>query len=153
MSDVGDVTCASQSAAIIEFAPSVQGRLKQQKRFWLDEVDPSSFVADIVTEDYRLPFMRLPDLLFQLNHKSAVENASFVSRAVEELVSGQCVVECSSCPIVCSPLSVVTKASGKQRLVLDLRYINQFLTDRKFKYEGLELVPTLFSCGDFFTTF
>jgi hypothetical protein len=112
MSDIGDVTCASQSAAVAEPVPSVQGRLKQHERFWLDELEPSSFVAGIVTEGYRLPFLRLPDPLFQLNHKSAVENASFVSRAVEELVSGQCVVECSSCPIVCSPLSVVTKASG-----------------------------------------
>jgi hypothetical protein len=64
MSDIGDVTCASQSAAIIEFVPSVQGRLKQHERFWIDELDPSSFVADIVIEDYRLPFMRLPDPLF-----------------------------------------------------------------------------------------
>ena len=56
------------------------------------------------------------------------------------------------CPIVCSPLSVVTNASGK-RLVLDLRYVNQFLPDCKFKYEGLELVPTLFNCGNYFTTF
>lgn len=30
----------------------------------------------------------------------------------------------------------------------------QFLPDHKFiKYEGLELVPTLFNCGGFFTTF
>ena len=28
---------------------------------------------------------------------------------------------------------------GKFRLVLDLRYINQFLPERKFKYEGLSL--------------
>ena len=38
-------------------------------------------------------------------------------------------------------------------MVLDLRYVNQFLPDRKFKYEGLELVPSLFNNGDFFTTF
>ena len=61
-------------------------------------------------------------------------------------------VECEFCSIDCSPLSVVTNASGKQRLVLDLRYVNQFLPDHKFKYKGLELVPTLFNCGNFFTT-
>ena len=43
--------------------------------------------------------------------------------------------------------------SGKQRLVVHLRYVNQFLPIRKFKYEGLELVPTLFQPGDYFTTF
>ena len=77
-----------------------------------------------------------------------MENAIFVSRAIDELVSGRCVVECGSYPVVCSPLS---NAAGKQRLVLDLRYVNQFLPDSKFKYEGLELVPTLFNSGDFFT--
>ena len=132
---------------------SVQGRLKKHKDFWLNELEPSSFVAGIITEGYRLPFLRLPDPLFQLNHRSALVNASFVSGAIDELVLGRCVVECTSCPTVCSPLSVVTNASGKQRLVLDLRYVNQFLPERKFKYEGLELIPTLFESGDFFTTF
>ena len=54
---------------------------------------------------------------------------------------------------MCNPLSVVYNTPGKQRLVLDLRYVNQFLPDRKFKYKGLELVSSLFNNGDFFTTF
>ena len=62
-------------------------------------------------------------------------------------------VECGSCPIICSPLSVVANAAGKQCLVLELRYGHHFLPDCKFKYKGLELVPTLFNSGDFFTTF
>ena len=132
---------------------SVQGQLKQHENFWLNELEPSSFIAGIITEDYCLPFLRLPDPLFQLNHRSALENASFVGDAIDELVLGRCVVECTSYPIVCSPLSVVTNASGKQHLVLNLRYVNQFLPDWKFKYEGLELVPTLLQSGDFFTTF
>ena len=81
-----------------------------------------------------------------------MENALFVSNAIDELVAGRCVVVSSACPVVCSPLSVVANASGKLclvRLVLDLRYINQFLPDRKFKYEGLDLIPTLFNRGDF----
>lgn len=58
-----------------------------------------------------------------------------------------------TCPTVCSPLSVVANAQGKLRLVLDLRYINQFLPERKFKYEGLGLVPQMFSKGEYFFTF
>ena len=140
-------------AATTPSVTSVQGRLKQHEDFWLHELEPSSFVAGIISEGYRLPFLRLPDPLFQLNHRSAMENALFVSNAIDELVAGRCVVVSSSCPVVCSPLSVVANASGKLRLVLDLRYINQFLPDRKFKYEGLDLIPTLFNRGDFFTTF
>ena len=61
-----------------------------------------------------------------MNHRSAVENALFASRAIDELVLGQCVVECEFYSIVCSPLFVVTNASGKQHWVLDLKYVNQF---------------------------
>ena len=95
----------------------------------------------------------MPDLLHQLNHKSAMDNAVFVATAIDELVAAQCVVECATCPIVTSQLSVVLNGKGKPRLVLDLRYVNQFLPDHKFKYEGLSLVPSLFQCGDFFSAF
>lgn len=132
---------------------SVQGRLQEHSDFWLNELESSSFVQTIVTQGYTLPFTRLPDPVFLLNHNSALDNASFVHTAIEELVAGRCVMESSTCPLVCSPLSVVFNAKGKPRLVVDLRYINQFLPERKFKYEGLNLVPSLFSSGDFFTTF
>ena len=52
-----------------------------------------------------------------------------------------------------SPLSVVVNACGKKRLVLDLRYVNQFILLTKFKYEGLNVVPQIFSKGDYFFTF
>ena len=52
-----------------------------------------------------------------------------------------------------STVSIVTNSKGKQRLVLDLRYINQFLPDHKFRYEGLSLVSSLFCRGVFFATF
>ena len=128
----------------------VQGHLCEHAEFWLYELEPMAFAADIVTKGYCLPFMRMPDPLCQLNNRSAIDNASFVTAAIEDLVLAHCVEECSVCPIVSSPLSVVTNSKGKQCLVLDLRYINQFLPDRKFKYEGLSLVPLLFCCGDFF---
>ena len=54
-----DLLCASQSAASPSVA-SVQGRLKQHKNFWLNELEPSSFVVGFITEGYHLPFLRLP---------------------------------------------------------------------------------------------
>ena len=77
----------------------MQGRLKQHKDFWLNELEPSTFVRGIVTEGYRLPFMRYPDSVCQLNHRSVHENCLFVDGAVEELVAARCVVECESCPL------------------------------------------------------
>ena len=133
--------------------PPVQGRLKDHSGFWLSELEPSSFVETIVSEGYRLPFIKLPHPVCLVNHKSACENGTFVSSAIEELIAGRCVVQSTTCPTVSSPLSVVFNAKGKPRLVIDLRYVNQFLPECKFKYEGLDLIPSLFSSGDFFTTF
>ena len=116
---------------------SVQGRLKSHAKFWLDELDPSSFVKEIVSQGYRIPFIRLPDPVCYRNHRSAIEHADFVQEAIWELVDLACMIQCPKCPVVCSPLSVVVNAHGKKRLVLDLRYVNQFILLTKFKYEGL----------------
>ena len=85
--------------------------------------------------------------------KPQISNSVFVASAIDELVAGRRVIECSTCPIVSSPISVVYNAKGKPRLAVDLRYVNQFLPERKFKYEGLNLVPSLFQKDDFFTNF
>ena len=47
---------------------------------------------------------------------------------------------CSECPLVCNPLSAVGMTQEVYRLVVDLRYVNQYLPDQKFKYEGLNSV-------------
>ena len=54
-----------------------------------------------------------------------------------------------SCPVVCSPLLVVENAKRKLRLVIDLHYVNQFLIQCKCKYEGLDIISSLFRKGDF----
>lgn len=126
---------------------SVQGRLHEHADVWLNA---SQFVRDIVTKGYWLPFLRLPWPVFKSNHSSSIQHLESVSSAIRELVSSGCVVSTDSCLTVCSPLSVVSSAKGKLRLVLDL---NQFLPERKFKYEGLNLVPLIFKQGEFFFTF
>ena len=74
----------------------------------------------------------------------------FVSSAIDDLLLGSCIVQCEQCPIVCSPLLVVRNAHGKRRLVIDLRGVNQCLPKRRFKYEGLNLVPEMFDQGSLF---
>ena len=132
---------------------SVQGRLKNCVSFWEDQLEASEFVMGIIRSGYRLPFIRLPPSVCMKNHQSAVRNAQFVSQSIQDLLYGNCVIECVTCPLVCSPLQVVTGAKGKQRLVIDLRYVNQYLHQHKFRYEGLNVLPSLFHQGDFMITF
>lgn len=77
----------------------------------------------------------------------------FVRKEIAKLVKEECVVRCTECPWVCSPLLVVSNAQGKKHLVINLRYVSQFLQVDKFKYEGLGLVPDLSGQGKFFFTF
>ena len=132
---------------------SVQGRLRKHASFWLNDLDASDFIKGIILHGYRLPFVVLPWPVFKFNHRSALQHEHFVSSSIEELLEASCIVQSDECPLVCSPLSVVENAKGKLRLVLDLRYVNQFLPKHKFKYEGLNLVPQMFEKGDHFFTF
>ena len=47
----------------------------------------------------------------------------------------------------------MTNAKGKQRLVIDLRYVNQYQFQCKFKYEGLNVITSLFHQGDYMIAF
>ena len=153
-SDFMNVPTHSHAADQVDQGPvSVQGRLKKCTKFWEDELEAPEFVLGIIRSGYRLPFIRLPPPVCMQNHRSALDNASFVSDSIRELLLANCIVECNECPLVCSPLQVVSNAKGKQRLVIDLRYVNQYLVHYKFKYEGLNVIPSLFQRGDFMITF
>ena len=65
---------------------SVQGRLREDARFWEEKLEVSSLVVEIVTTGYRLPFILFPPPLFARNHKSASEHSIFVHDSIEELV-------------------------------------------------------------------
>ena len=51
---------------------------------------------------------------------------------------------------VCGTLSVTKSASGKLRLILHLRYLNQHLRATKFKYEDIRTACDLFYPEDLF---
>jgi hypothetical protein len=150
---------ASDKEHIVEFSEpdrylpeqpvtSVQGRLRKSSKFWTDELEASPFVIDMITSGYRLPFLALPPAVCAKNHRSV-----FVEETIQELVESGCAVKVPTFPVVFSPLQVVVNAKGKRRLVIDLRYVSQYLHLTKFKYEGLNLIPMLFSKGDYVFTF
>jgi len=50
-----------------------------------------------------------------------------MSSAISDLLANRCIKEITHKPYICSPLSVVTNSLGKLCLVLNLRYLNQYL--------------------------
>ena len=118
--------------------------------FWKEDLEATQLVLDIVTNGYKLLFTAFPQPMVARNHRSALEHSKFVKESIGDLVQSHCIRESLSCPKVCSPLQVVKNAKGKLRLVIDLRYVNQFLNQYKF---GLHLIPSLFKKGNFACTF
>ena len=131
----------------------VKGRLRSNLTFW-ENIGASSWVLDIIRNGYCLPFLGQPEKKFSNNHSSATNNADFVTKELQKLVSTGAIVEVPKPDLtVCNPLGVVQNSSGKLRLILDLRYVNKHLRVIKFKYEDIRTACDLFSRGDWFFKF
>jgi len=128
----------------------VQGRLKQNILFWSKVLMTPALVIDWIQNGYRLPLQFMPTPSEQGNHKSTLD---FVTESVQELLNNRSVREVTTKPTICSPLSVVANHSGKYRLVLNLRHLNQFLCKDHFKYEDLRITTLMFEKGDFLMKF
>lgn len=131
--------------------PFLRHRLRSRLPFWRS-VCSSAFVLGIITVGFMLPWAAggpPPAPWASANHASAFEHADFVDTAVASLVSTGAVLRVYEAPFLVSPLGVVPKAENKLRLILDLRYLNQFLALTKFKYETIKSVPDLCAPGDF----
>jgi hypothetical protein len=86
-----------------------------------------------------------------LNSKSSLEHHVFVTKAISEMVGAGAA---SDLPIgvittAVSPLGVVPKPlSDKLRLIDDMRYVNNHLVKRVFKFEGLSDIADMADKGD-----
>ena len=132
---------------------SVKGRLRSHQEFWEEELEASPFALGMVKRGYVLPLKSQPPPYSRANQQSARDNTQFVTEAVLELLEKGCIKECSQKPHGCHPLAVVSSASGKLRLVLNLRHLNKFLWTDKFKYEDLKVAMQYFKKGDYLFTF
>ena len=113
----------------------------------------SPWVLKILREGYSLPFVQQPPQVSFRNNKSALESNDFDTNEIYSLLEQGCIREVRRSEAhVISPLSVVHKSS-KPRLILDLSYLNQFISVPKFKYEDIRCVRDLFEKGDYFFKF
>ena len=110
-------------------------------------------VLECIENGYRLPLKFLPPPHHQHNNKSTGTHQQFVDEAVQSLLMNRCIRRVEAEPWVCSPLSVVSNFAGKLRLVLNLRYLNQFLHVTKFKYEDLRVAALMFERHEYMFKF
>ena len=82
------------------------------------------------------------------NQPSALAHAGFVDEQVSEMLAAGAIAWEAVQPWVVSPLSVVPKANGKFRLILDLRRVNSHLAGVTFRMESLTALTEIASPGD-----
>jgi len=64
-----------------------------------------------------------------------------VTSAVKEMLAARAIsiLPKGERPEVMNPLGVVRKATeGKFRLVINIRYVNEYMVKKKFKFEGMK---------------
>ena len=91
--------------------------------------------------------------LLQANHRSALTNTKFVDCFIKELLENRYIHMVTNRTHIFSPMSVVTNREGKKRLVLNLRYLNNFLLKERFKYEDIKVAISLFRTAEYAFTF
>ena len=131
----------------------VQGRLKKSLKFWQEVLKAPDTVLSYIQNGYRVPLRFLPPSHSQQNNNSTVIHKIFVDEAVQSLLTNRCIRKVGGKPWVCNPLSVVSNFKDKLRLVLNLRYVNQFLHVAKFKYEDLHVAALMFERDEYMFKF
>ena len=113
---------------------SVKGRLKKNLIFWIETLSANSTILEIIDNGCKIPFFKTAKgTSFQNNH-SALKNKDFVEESISELLKCGYVTEAEESPEVINPLSVSINSSGKQRLILELRYVNTHIYKDKIKF-------------------
>ena len=108
---------------------TVKGRIRMNIKVW-EKLRASEYILQVIKEGYKLPFIKTPEFReFQNNH-SAINNYNFVSTTIQELIQSGSVIEVPFCPLL-----VAVNSSGKKRLILDIRYINDHLYKEYIRFD------------------
>ena len=105
----------------------------------------------MIEHGYKLPFYSTSGNYIGKNN-SALANAEFVQKSIADLVCIGC-VKLVALPKVVRPLTVSVNSSGKQRLILDPRNVNQHLYKFPVKYEALDVLKTFVRPNGFMVKF
>jgi hypothetical protein len=126
-------------------------RFEARLSFWegVLGIEKGSYIWQVAAYGYRLPFGPvLPPWHRAHNNRSAVDAAAFVSTEVSALVAGGFVACVADDEVwVVNPLTVSTNDSGKHRLILDLRYVNEYLVIESFRFEDVRTVLAYYTAS------
>ena len=135
---------------------TVKGSLHRNIDFWRG-INAYESVLDMIENGYKVPFIETTSSKFFKNNKSALDNSDFVQETILNILDTGRIIESFFPCTVINPLTVSINTTGKKRLILDLRYINQFVWKyinqfvwkEKFKLEDWRVLFEYVHKGDF----
>ena len=132
--------------------PIIKGRLKSALHFWREEIKAPHSILSIIEQGYKIEFLTEPPSMSFLNNKSALQQKTFVSEAVGELLKQKLVKEVEKEPYIVSPLSVA-KNGDKLRLILDFSILNEYIPYEMIKLEDQREFFEYAKDGQYIATF
>ncbi len=134
----------------------VAGRIhsKDYRTFWEKVLEADPWVLSLLTEGYRMPWVRTPEAYREKNNKSARDNMAFVCETVHKWEKSNFVERQKVRPVCVSPLTVSTRtlADGKvkRRLCWDgSRCVNKCLRREAFAMSTAPRTMDLIEKGDY----
>ena len=82
-----------------ESAKSIKGNLRKHFKFWQVNCT-NQFILDAIKEGYKIPFITLHESSHDKNNRSTYQYHSFVTEAIDQLVSEGRIVACPIKPKV-----------------------------------------------------
>lgn len=131
----------------------VKNNLKNNTDFWINTLKANKTVINILKEGYKLPLFSIPDQAKFKNNKSAYENTEFVTEAIRDLLNTERIIEVKEPPYIVNPLSVSVQNSGKKRLILDLRFVNQHIFKESIKFDDFKIMEQFLNPNEFMFKF
>jgi ribonuclease HI len=128
----------------------VKGNLAKHIDFWENVLNAKEHILECIRSGYSIPFINIPSPCHYKNNCSAILNSNFVDSEITSLLDKGIIIDYgTTAPTIVNPLTVSTNASGKKRLILDLRWVNKHIEKFKFKLEGMQKAVEYVNQGDF----
>ena len=129
-----------------ESSPTVKGRLRAHLSYWEDVLKAPPKVLRTIREGYQIKFSSPPPQASFRNNRSALAHQEFVSTEIQGLLKRGCVRKLARPPFVTNPLTVSTNGT-KLRLILDLRYVNDYIPKEYIKFDDWDVFQHFISEG------
>lgn len=96
----------------------------------------------------KLPFNCVPNGFEIENRSLSAKKRLFITNEIKSLLAIGVIEKCIVKPTCVSPINSVPKSNGKQRLIIDLRHLNEHCSPPKFVYEDIRTVKQIVKYQD-----